>query len=479
MGVWNRLKRAFGREPEGNSYFGRSAYDAGAYDRLNAPWSSANMSAQEMDTVPRDIIRARARDLERNSDMANALISAFRRNVVGKGWRLQAYTDSEELNTQIEYLWEKWCSKRNCDVTGMQNLSQMARMAIQRKKIDGGILFKKCYTQGGLLPFKLQALEVDELDKNNTSAKIKGNRVCDGIEFNQYNKPVGYWIKQYSLDGWSTTEPVFVPAKDIIFIYTKIRPSQIREISDMSATATRIRDANEYMTAVSVKERIAACLAVFIKKVTRSGAGRDTIGNAKRIDYEGKSLRPGMIKELNPGDDVEVVNPAGQAADACGLIQIQERMIGAGQGISYESISRDMSKSTYSSARQGMIEDEMTFWEDAELLMETLYDEAYETFIISCVLAGKLVISDFWQDPQKYMDHKWVPIPKKWIDPVKEANATKIALASGQKTLQQVAGENGMDWKEQLDEMAQAIEYAKKKGIDLGGILYGKEYNRE
>ena len=40
----------------------------------------------------------------------------------------------------------------------------MLRMAERRKKVDGGILFKKCYTGGGLLPFKLQALEVDELD---------------------------------------------------------------------------------------------------------------------------------------------------------------------------------------------------------------------------------------------------------------------------------------------------------------------------
>ena len=34
----------------------------------------------------------------------------------------------------------------------------------------------------------------------------------------------------------------------------------------MSPTITRIRDANEFMVAVSVKERIAACLSVVIKK---------------------------------------------------------------------------------------------------------------------------------------------------------------------------------------------------------------------
>lgn len=60
-----------------------------------------------------------------------------------------------------------------------------------------------------------------------------------------------------------------MPAKDIIYYFTKNRPSQIREMSDLAPTATRVRDANEFMTAVSVKERIAACLAVFVKKLSQ------------------------------------------------------------------------------------------------------------------------------------------------------------------------------------------------------------------
>ena len=69
-------------------------------------------------------------------------------------------------------------------------------------------------------------------------------------------------------------------------------------------------------------------------------------------------------------------------------------MVGAGQGLSYETISRDMSESNYSSARQGMIEDDLTYEEDKEQLLEIM-DEIYESFVISLVLAGKVSISDF------------------------------------------------------------------------------------
>lgn len=151
-------------------------------------------------------------------------------------------------------------------MTGTQSLNQIIRMAVKRKRVDGGILFVKRYTKDGYVPFKLQMIEVDELDLTTMQPRKPGNKVIGGIEYNEFNKPVGYFIRQYDIDGFSQREPVYVEAKDVIFYFTKQRPSQLREISDMAPTIPRIRDINEFMTAVSVKERIEACLAVFIKK---------------------------------------------------------------------------------------------------------------------------------------------------------------------------------------------------------------------
>lgn len=448
-------------------------YDAGNYDRGNANWRVLNQSAEFTDRYSRDNVRARARDLERNSDMMNSVIGAYKRNVIGGGYALQAKTGSDKTNEIIQTAWKKWCKKQNCDVTGTQSFTQMMRMCVKRKKVDGGILIIKRYTKDGYLPFKLQTFEVDELDNSQMLPKKKGNKVVGGIEMNEYNKPMGYWIRQYSVDGMALSNPVYVDAKDVIFLYTKHRPSQVREMSDMSPTITRIRDANEFMIAVSVKERIAACLSVFIKKqLPTTGIGRQN-GSVPgpHQDYQGKSIAPGMIKELNAGDEIQVVNPTGQATDAASYIKLQQRLVGAGQGISYEATSRDMSESNYSSTRQGIIEDDMTYAEEKEMLMEVM-DEIYETFIISLWLAGELDAKDFWDNKDKYFEHAWITAPKKWIDPQKEANANKIALNTGQKTFKQIAAEQGRDWKEQIDEMAEVLEYAKDKGIDLGGVIF-------
>ena len=431
------------------------------------------------DRTSRDTIRARARDLERNSDMMNGLISAFVRNIVGGGFTLQAKTGKEKLNGQIETLWRDWCKAKNCDVTGQQSFSQMLRMAVRRKKVDGGILFKKCYTSGGLVPFKLQALEVDELSLSWSTPHGRNHEVAGGIEYNEYNRAVGYWLTQYSVDGCEIASPVYYDAKDIIFLYSKRRPSQVREVSDMAPTLTRIRDANEFITAVSVKERIAACLSVFIKKALPvSGFGRSgSVAPGGTLNYEGKKLAPGMISELNAGDDIQVVNPQGAGADASNFLKMQQRLIGSGQGLSYEATSRDMSETNYSSARQAGIEDDLTFAEEVELLQENFMDEVFESFVISCVLSGKLKIWDFWEHKSDYLLHTWVASPKRWIDPLKEANANRIAMESGQKTFAQIAAENGRDWKGQLDEMAEVQAYAAEKGVQIGGVINetGKE----
>ena len=474
---WFSPETAYRRQAFRQALELEKAYDAGTYTKQNQNWRVFNESAEMEDSWNRDIIRARARDLEKNSDVMNSIIGAYRRNVFGKGYRLGAQTGDSELNTELEKAWKRWCKGRNCDVTGTQDLAQMLKMCIQRKKIDGGIFLLKRYTDEGFIPFQLQVLEVDELDSMATAPKHEGNKVVRGIEYNGWNKPVGYFFRRYSTDGYEIGESEYIDAKDVIFLYTKRRPSQIREMSDMAPTITRIRDINEFIHSVSVKERVLACLSVFIKRALPPNAGRVNLsdgGNGER--YQGKMLTPGMIQYLSPGDEVQPVIPVGAATDATQFIKQQMRMTGSGQGLSYEAVSRDMSESNYSSARQGIIEDEMTYEDDIEMLTKAL-DEIYETFVISCVLAGAVTIRNFWSDKETYLQHKWIKAPKKWIDPAKEANANKTALTTGEKTFADLASENGRDWKDQIDEMAEIKDYAEEKGVLIGGLQsgFGKE----
>lgn len=451
------------------------SYDAAGFDRINSGWRVVNQSAELTDRPGRDIVRARARDLERNSDIAQSVLHAYRRNVVGKGFTLRALTGDEGLNDRLERSWKRWTDARNCDVTGEQSFNETLRMMVDRKKVDGGILVLFRYTRGGLIPFKLQCMEVDELDVSQTAPHRQGNRVIGGVEYDRYRRPAGYWFRQYDIEGYQQMDPVFVDAKDVFFYKSKRRPSQLREMSDLAPTVTRVRDINEFITAVAVKERVAALFGLAIKKTTPASGetGRFTErGPDGKVDYARKKLVPGMVLEMGPGDDAVIIDPKSTATDATAFLKTQQSLIAAGQGLSYEAVSRDMSSAKYSSARQNAIEDEAAFTEEIELLMAFM-TEVYEAFVISGVLCGLFSIPDFWERKEDYLNHAWISAPKKWIDPQKESAADRIALQSGQKTFQDLQAEKGRDWKEVVDEMAEAVEYAKAKGIDLGGIIFG------
>ena len=54
-----------------------------------------------------------------------------------------------------------------------------------------------------------------------------------------------------------------------------------------------------------------------------------------------------------------------------------------------------------------------------------------------------------------------------WIDPAKEANANRIAMATYQTTLEEVAAEQGKDWREILAQRAKEEKLMKELGLEV------------
>mgnify|MGYP002679634872 CR=1 FL=1 len=140
-------------------------YDAADNGRSNMNWRAVNEAADLTDRSARDVVRARARDLERNSDIFNGVVSSYKRNIIGTGFTLQVRTGNDELDSQIEKLWKRWTKKQNCDVTQQQSFNDLLRMAVVRKKVDGGIIFKSATQKAASYrsscrPWKLMSLPV-------------------------------------------------------------------------------------------------------------------------------------------------------------------------------------------------------------------------------------------------------------------------------------------------------------------------------
>ncbi|MHC1758317.1 MAG: phage portal protein [Negativicutes bacterium] len=457
----------------------RAGYNAGEVNRGSAGWFPVNAKAEQVNQPNRDLMRARAKDLERNSDLVGGPISTIERNVVATGFRVQALTGDEKTNSSIEEAFLEWQKPQNCDVTGAQAFWELCKMAVRRTEVDGGLVFVKAYGGNARFPFQLQAREVDDIDGGGL-LRYGENAVVNGIEVDRQQKPVAYHLKIYSPDGWFTGKSERVPAKRVISLWRKTAPSQIREITPLAPAITRANDTEDYLDAISLKEKILASLSVFIKKMLPgTGPGRAIGSSVTTTDYDPKTgykkkkIAPGMIMEMQPGDEVQSVIPTGQAANAKELVALHQRLIGSGQGLSYEAASRDMSQVNYSSARQGLLEDQRTYADWQQWLIDHFLSEVYTEFVISAVLSGELNLPGFWGKKSTYLKHKWIAPGWSWIDPLKEGKANELAIASGQDNLANVCARTGYDWKEVMEQRAREEQFRKELELKYGISLKG------
>ena len=253
---------------------GLRSYEAGEINRFNGGWTPINADTENTDKTQRDLIKARARYLEDNSDIAMAAVSGIVRNVIGTGIKPQAKTGDDKLNTQIEKLWTEWVSKDNCDITGQQSFYEMQAMLLRRKIVDGEILVKKVVSRKGKFPLQLQVLKSDLLDSNLLRAPKSQNIIRSGVELNDQLRPLAYWLDKKSPDGYIQFDPERVPADRIIHLWTKNKPDQIRGMSDLTPIIKRMKDTQDYLEAETVAAKIAACFSVFITNLPFQHSGQ-------------------------------------------------------------------------------------------------------------------------------------------------------------------------------------------------------------
>ena len=451
----------------------RNFYAAAKTGRATDGWTTVSAGAETTNRDSRDIIRARARDLERNSDVMGGLIHPVVSNVVGSGYQLQAKvlradgSEDDAFNTAVEEKWRRWCRPGSCDVRGMLSLSEMLELIVRRRLVDGGVLVLKISDQKR---FCLQVVEVDRLDTSVTAYTPQGaktaNRVEGGVEVDEYSRPVAYHLKGNAdtVDMGSKR----IPAKDMIYLPVLTRAEQVREMSPMSTSLSRIDDINEFIAAALQKEKTLSYFGAFItNSVPGGGFGRGFAPAGGSHGGQELAFEQGMITYLAPGEDVKTINPAGVSASSGEMLRTTQRLTGSGQGLSYEAASRDMSQVNYSSARQGLLEDRKTYSSWQSYLIDHLLTPIYEEWLDWMLLSGQLPISpqEYAKNPETYQRHVWVRPGWDWIDPLKEANANRVALDTCQTTLQEICASKGRDWREVI---AQRKVEQEALG-DLGG----------
>ncbi len=459
--------------------YARSMYSAADVGPRSAGWTVANPSGEAANRGERDIVRARARDLERNSDILGAAILAFERNVIGTGLVLQAKVlnadgkEDDAVNNQIEERWQEWCRPENCEITGRFSFAEVCSLIVRRRMTDGGILIIKAFDSK---QFRLQLLEVDDLD---TTVQVFGvNRVIGGIEVDSYRRAIAYHIKIYDAWGFSI-KTQRVKAENVIYLPYLTRPSQIREFSQVASSIPRIDDADELIDSAVEKERILAHLSAVIENAKGTLTGMPELGRGfggrsfGARTQEPKSQAPqeileqGTITYLKEGEELKTVSSAGTSSTVDPILKTTQRLSGGAMGLSYEVAARDMSQVNYSSARQGLLEDQRTYKMQQSYLITHFADVVFREWLDWAELAGELHLPGYFENPKRYQRHVWIACGWDWIDPVKEANANAKALETNQTTLQKICASRGEDYRDIIKQRKLEQELIGGKPVEM------------
>ncbi|AIF52009.1 phage portal protein [Pelosinus sp. UFO1] len=441
-------------------------YDAARTDRLGNDWITVDGTAEQIDRHQRDIIRKRARNLERNSDLAEGVASALDRNVVGTGIKPQPKVrkKSGELdvktNKTLETLWKIWAKPQNCDITGQSDFYELQSLAIRRWCYDGEAFFNKT-SEKAKIPFQLQMMEPDRVGSMNLS--YMDNAILSGVEVKDTLRPVAYWFYHIDPQGFQTYEPYRIEAKNMIHLWKKKQATQVRGISELARVMQRIHNIDEYLDAEMIAARVAACFAAFVETDDGQTTGR-TMTNDKGQKLD--NLTPGIVQYLRPGQKMTFAEPKRNAGTAREYVEIQSRKTAAGVGLSADVVTRKID-GNFSAARQNLLEDRKTFIPIQRFLITHFCQPVWEEFITACVLAGLINAPDFFSDQERYFDCVWVTPGWTWIDPLKEVNASKEELKAGITTLAEVCGTQGKDWQEVLEQAATEKAMAEELGLEL------------
>ncbi len=309
-------------------------------------------------------------------------------------------------------------------------------------------------------PIQLQAIETDFLAMSRDSEILSsGNTVIGGIE---YDKDTGliaayHLFKAHPGSAFMTsidsTDVVRVPASEILHIYRMDRPGQTLGAPFLAPVIMRLFDIDEFEQAEIVRSKIASMFTAFVHDLN----GLDEVSD-EDCPPLGEKMEPGQIEILPTGKDVTIATPPSREGYEP-FTRSFLHSIASGLGITYASLTGDMSQSNFSSSRLGKIEMNRNIetWQQ-QIMIDQFLRPVSDWFMLGLELMGVSTAG---------ARSTYTPPKKELIDPSKETAAMKDAVRSGFLTLSEALRMLGHDPDTHFAEYKSDMELLDKLGLTL------------
>lgn len=416
-------------------------YDAAKPGR-NRPVVRDALSPDQLVERSATHLRAQARDLERNHDIARGILRTMVNNIVGAhGIGIEPQPRRADGSIHKEYAaalskaYTDW--SRKPEVTKRHTWHKVQRLMCKTWLRDGEAFAQELigpvqlYAHGSRIPFSLEMIEPDLCPFEYTD----GNATVNGIERNTWGEHRRFWFwKSFPGDVrgsiFSRSDMKSLPADLVHHVALLDRIGQTRGVTEFASIITRLADIKNYEESERIAAQFAAALTAYVKRDSPDGYDgplEDADGKPKPRSL---SMAPGMIiDDLAPGEDIGMINSNRPNPNLYTFRQGQLRAVAAGVGASYSSIAKDYS-GTFSSQRQELVQEWVNYAVLTDEFVGMFVQPVWETLVRVCAMSGQVAVPPDVV-PGTEDDCLYVAQQMPWIDPLKEANAWLTLVRAG------------------------------------------------
>ncbi|MFW8636703.1 phage portal protein [Cribrihabitans pelagius] len=407
-------------------------YDAASNGRRVKGWRAPATDADAASRRGRGTMRQRSRDMIRNAPFAKRAQSVITNNVVGSGITPSITGRSKKQADLAAAKILPFLQSTDLDKHRALNLSSMQTVVMNSVFESGEVLaIRHVRTNDGrALPLAVELVEVDHL--NTVISDHDGNEVRDGIEFDADGVAVAYHL--YEQHPGSASRKISIktqriPAEHVLHIRRIDRPGQMRGVPWLAPVMVTLGEMRDYQEAQILKQKISALLAGVIKPVD----GQKLPKNAPGLE----KMSPGALVYADQGQDVVFTNPP-KVDDFDVVMRLGLCAIAMGIGITYESLSGDLSRVNYSSMRAGRLEMDKNIETWQEQIMIAQF----------CAGIGRWALDAYRLTQSKRLsplEVSWTAQRRALIDPVKEIPSILAKIAGGLSSLSREQRAMGLD----------------------------------
>lgn len=448
----------------------RSVYHGAVVNRLTADWITAPTQSADLDVRGdhRKLV-SRARDLAKNNPHVRRFLELSSLNVIGPdGIRIQGRIRTRtggfdtNANNELERQWREWGRPEFASADGRSGWTDIEAQAVETWLRDGEALIRMLPGFDNPFGFAVQLLDPDQLDVDmNVAPDSRGtNEVRQGVEVDEWSRPVAYWIYTAHPSDYSRKERVRVPAHQIVHLYAQDRPNQTRGVTRLAPVMMRLNMLAGLEEAELVATRAAAAKMGFFVQDPETGAvfEPEDMKNARA----GMEAEPGMMEMLPPGTTFHAWDPQHPTTAFQPFVAHNLASIAAGLDMSYASLTGDLTGVNFSSIRAGLIVERDHYRRMQKWVVSHLHRRVYDAWARMAILAGRIK-SVGGEVPSV----EFQPRGFDWVDPEKDINAAMSAVGAGMDSLTRLTAERGRDIEEVFADRQREIQLAQTYGVPL------------